>query len=314
VTLTTSPADVMTSAGDTLIVSAEVRNGDQTVDPSPKLVWRSSNQSVAIVSDTGGRGTIIAVGDGTATISATSESGMGTINVVVHRKVASIDIAFPSSVLVYGTTMQLTATARDARHNPINGVTGFTYDSSDPATIVVSPDRVLTPVFQYNQPRVVMISATATRDGVTTSATRAVRVGAPATYDVGALMLSEYELPTRTPTNGAGVAYFINEGNRVSYTITWSGLSGPSLGAHIHGPGSGTEVGDILVDLPAVGQKTNYGSATGSIAAPNIHSQNGQPPISLDSLITLLGNRRAYVDVHTAAYFGGDIRGQGFFK
>lgn len=42
VTLTVSSTGVMTSAGDTLSVTAVVRNADQTVVPSPALAWSSS--------------------------------------------------------------------------------------------------------------------------------------------------------------------------------------------------------------------------------------------------------------------------------
>ena len=127
-------------------------------------------------------------------------------------------------------------------------------------------------------------------------------------------MLSEYEQPTRTPTSGAGVAYFSVEGTTVNYTVTWSALSDPATGVHIHGPGSETDVADVLVDLPITLQTTNYGTAKGSLSAADIHPQVGLPPVSLDSLVTLLGSRHAYVDVHTTAFGGGEIRGQGLFK
>jgi CHRD domain/Bacterial Ig-like domain (group 2) len=314
VTLTPSSTDVMTSAGDTLFVSALVKNADQEVANAPTLSWSSSAPSVATVSDTGGTVTVTAVGDGTATITASSESAVGTVTVVVHRKVASITVSIPALVLVYGTTLQATATALDARNHPMDNVTGFTFSSSEPATVTVSPGGVLTPVFQFNENRTASITATLAKDGATSSGSRLIRVGAPVTFDIVALMLSEYEVPTRTPTDGAGVAYFSVEGNRVNYTVTWSGLSGPATAVHIHGPGSEADVAGVLVDLAVTGQTTNYGTAKGSFSAADIHPAAGQPAISVDSLVTLLGSRHAYVDVHTAAYAGGEIRGQGLFK
>lgn len=94
------------------------------------------------------------------------------------------------------------------------------------------------------------------------------------------------------------------------YTITWSALSGPSASAHVHGPGSATDVAGELVDFAPTGQTTNFGSMTRSITAADIRSQGGQPAIPLDSLVKLLGNGNAYLDVHTNAHVDGEIRGQ----
>ena len=90
----------------------------------------------------------------------------------------------------------------------------------------------------------------------------------------------------------------------------WNRLSGPAVEVHIHGPGTAADVADVLVDLAPSPQTQNYGVLFGSITASDIHARPGQPAITLDSLRSLMRSRNVYVDVHTAGFIGGEIRGQ----
>lgn len=309
VTLTISTTAVMTSAGDTRSLTALVKDANQSVVPSPSLVWSTSAPTVATVSGSGTTATITAVSDGVAIISAASGGVKGTVTVNVHRVVNSVVVASPVTTITAGSTLQLKATALDARQNPINGLTGFTYASSNPNSLLVSSSGLVTALFGFSASPKAVITATVTSDGITASGSTELSVGVPLTFDFAALLLSEYEVP-KVPTSGLGIAYFAREGDKVTYTITWSALSGPATGVHIHGPGSGTEIAGTLVDFAPNAQTTNYGSVTGSFTAADIRSQNGRPPISLDSLSALMGSEKAYVDVHTASYAAGEVRGQ----
>ena len=84
----------------------------------------------------------------------------------------------------------------------------------------------------------------------------------------------------------------------LSYKVTWSGLSGNVTGMHIHGatdPGSNAGILQSFSGYPTAPQ----GSFTSSVVA------DGQVIREEDILAGKL-----YINIHTALYPGGEIRGQ----
>jgi len=308
--LTLSPDAVMTSAGDTRTVTAVVTDANQSVVPSPSLAWTSDDPAVATVVGTGSTATITAVEDGVATITASAGSVQGTATVLVRRALASVVVTSPVPVVTLGSTAQLVTTGLDARGNPLSGLTGFTFTSSNPGSVIVSNTGVVTAIFAFPALPSAIITATLTKDGVTASDTAGISTRSPLNFDHAALMLSDLVRPNPVPTAGAGVAFFFRTGDRINYTITWSALSGPAVEAHLHGPGDTTDVAGTLVDLPIGAQATSFGALNGSFGAPDIRPQGGRPAISLDSLVKLLAPGKVYVDLHTSAFPAGEIRGQ----
>ena len=205
VKLTISSEAVMTSAGDTRSVTAVVKSADEQVIPSPALRWTSNAPAVATVAGTGETATITAVGDGVATISAATGAVKGTVVVTVRRTLVSVKLESPVPVLTLGSSVQLVATALDARENEIAGSTGFTYTSSNPNLLMVSPSGLVTALFGFSETPMATITATLTRDGVTASASASITTAVPQTFDYAALMLSEYQKPAPVPTLGGGV-------------------------------------------------------------------------------------------------------------
>lgn len=310
VTLALASAGPMVSAGETRAVTAVLRDAGGAVVPSPELSWSSSAPGVATVSGDGASATITAVDDGVATITAASGALRGEVAVAVHRTVASVLVSAPAPVLVFGSSMQLTATARDALDNPIAGVTGFTFSSGNPASVVVSEAGLATALFDLHRPPTT-VTASVTRDGATVSGEVVIIPRPPDVFDHAALLLTEYERPAPVPTLGQGAVFFTAvDGTRVDYLAVWSALSGPATAVHLHGPATGVEIAEVLVDLPPGPQTESYGSVTGSFTAADILPQGGQPPISLDALIALMDGNDAYVEVRTAAFPAGEIRGQ----
>jgi hypothetical protein len=310
--------DAMTSAGDTRTAVAVVLDANKNpVSPSPTVSWSTSAPMVATVTTTGAIATITAVDDGTAIITAESGSARGTVTVIVRRRLASVVLEAPSRILL-GFDAQLTVVGLDARQQAIPNLTDITYSSNNPRTVIVSPTGVANALFQFPQTPTATVTATATKDGLTVRGSADITVVPPIRFDFSALMLSDNEKPTKVPSGGAGIAYFLrdevppNGTDFLQFLITWSALSGPATSVRLHGAASAEEVGDLLVDIPLTlaPQTTNHGTIIGVITASDIRPQGGRPAIPMDSLVTLFGSRKLYLEVGTAGYPGGEIRGQ----
>jgi len=117
------------------------------------------------------------------------------------------------------------------------------------------------------------------------------------TYTYKATMTPKVEVPKPNAPAGAKGVFTakVVEGSS-SATITWkltySGLSGKAIGAHIH-KGKASVAGPVLVPLcgPCTSGKTGKAKVTKAIAE-------------------LLEKGRTYVNVHTAKNQAGEIRGQ----
>jgi hypothetical protein len=240
------------------------------------------------------------VNDGTASITATSGGTQGSITVTVRRQAVSIALSAPDSVIVAGFTTQLTVTGLDARGFPITSLTGVTFATSNPISVLVSPSGLVTALFSSFRPFNAIITATLTSGGVTLKATKLIEVAsaAPPDFDFSALMEPEGVRPDPVNSAAEGIVFLTRDGGQVHYKILWSLLEGPPTSAHIHGPDGIDAVADVLVDLKLENPASTNGTLSGSFSAQDIHSQGGQPAISMDSLVTLIGTLGlAYVDI-----------------
>jgi hypothetical protein len=103
---------------------------------------------------------------------------------------------------------------------------------------------------------------------------------------------------------GTGTATIVKSGGSYTFTINYTGMSGPLTGGHIHGPaGIGVNAAVIVPFANANGAAAS-GTLTGTFTSTN------SPTISNDSLDVLMRTGNAYVNLHTAANPGGEIRGQ----
>jgi hypothetical protein len=80
---------------------------------------------------------------------------------------------------------------------------------------------------------------------------------------------------------------------KLSWTLTYSGLTGPATAAHFHGPAEPGKNAGVAVAIPNAGTSPVTGSAT-----------------LTDAQAADLEAGKYYVNVHTAANPGGEIRGQ----
>jgi len=80
---------------------------------------------------------------------------------------------------------------------------------------------------------------------------------------------------------------------KLSWKLTYSGLSGPATAAHFHGPAEPGKNAGVAVAIPNAVETPAEGSA-----------------ILTDAQAADLTAGKYYVNVHTAANPGGEIRGQ----
>jgi hypothetical protein len=81
--------------------------------------------------------------------------------------------------------------------------------------------------------------------------------------------------------------------NTVSWKVSYSGLSGPATAGHIHGPAAMGANAGVMVPFPSVASSTFQGQATVTPAQA-----------------AAIASGQTYVNIHTAANPGGEIRGQ----
>ena len=116
-----------------------------------------------------------------------------------------------------------------------------------------------------------------------------------ATVNYTAKLSGRSELP-KTDSKGTGKldGTFDTQTKVLTYTLTFDGLSGPATAAHIHGPASRKESAGVVAPL---GDKSPTSPVSGSVTLT-------------DDQANALASSKLYVNVHTAANPGGEIRGQ----
>src|SRR6202035_1490321 len=80
---------------------------------------------------------------------------------------------------------------------------------------------------------------------------------------------------------------------KLTWKLTYSGLSGPATAAHFHGPAEAGKNAGVAVAIPNASSSPVSGSAT-----------------LTDAQAADLTAGKYYVNIHTAANPGGEIRGQ----
>ena len=81
--------------------------------------------------------------------------------------------------------------------------------------------------------------------------------------------------------------------HKLTYTVTYAGLTGPAAAGHLHGPADMGKNAGVLVPFK------------GSLASPI----KGTVTLTAAQQADVLAGK-SYVNIHTAQYPGGEIRGQ----
>lgn len=99
--------------------------------------------------------------------------------------------------------------------------------------------------------------------------------------------------PNDSKGKGKADVTFDTATKQLSWNVTFSGLSGPATGAHFHGPAEPGKSAGVAVPIGGAIKSPAKGSAT-----------------LTEAQAEQLTSGRWYVNVHTAANKGGEIRGQ----
>lgn len=114
------------------------------------------------------------------------------------------------------------------------------------------------------------------------------------TLNLGATLSGSAEVP---PNNSAGMgqlqAEFDKATNTLSYTLRYSGLSGPVKAGHFHGPAEAGKNAGVALGISNIGESPVQGRAV----------------LTAAQAADLLAGKW-YVNLHTAANPGGELRGQ----
>src|SRR5450432_918937 len=103
---------------------------------------------------------------------------------------------------------------------------------------------------------------------------------------------SEVPANTSAGTGTADIDYDAAS-KKLTWKLTYSGLSGPATAAHFHGPAESGKSAGVAVAIPNATASPAEGSAT-----------------LTDAQAADLMAGKYYVNIHTAANPGGEIRGQ----
>jgi hypothetical protein len=122
----------------------------------------------------------------------------------------------------------------------------------------------------------------------------AVALAAPKGMGWSAKLDAMQEVPKQAvhAPNGKGTFHGTLHGNKLTWTLAFSGLSGPATAAHIH-VGAMGKAGNVVVPLCTPCKAMSHGTATLSKA------------VMKDAT-----THKLYVNVHTAKNPAGEIRGQ----
>jgi hypothetical protein len=99
--------------------------------------------------------------------------------------------------------------------------------------------------------------------------------------------------PVTSPGKGSATASLDTTTTTLTWTVTYSGLSGPATAGHIHGPAALGANAGVLVPF------------SGDLASPI----KGSATLT-DAQVSDLEAGKLYVNLHTAANKPGEIRGQ----
>lgn len=121
-----------------------------------------------------------------------------------------------------------------------------------------------------------------------------------------ALLNGANVVPPNTATPASATANFTVVSGGIEFNLNVQNIVGVTQ-AHIHGAAGGV-IGNTIATLYTTASPS--GPITSETIANSTLRAADLTGMTLDSLLTLMRTRQAYVDVHTSSSPGGEIRGQ----
>ena len=142
--------------------------------------------------------------------------------------------------------------------------------------------------------------------------------GGPDPEEYLATLNGANEEPVRNTTAAGTAQLEVLTNNTIAYTIDLSNITNVTA-AHIHGPAAARVNAGVIVDLFIASPRT--GAVNGRLVSDTLTTTNNPAVVSMDSLLVLIRNGNAYVNVHTndgvaptntgpGDFPGGEVRGQ----
>ncbi len=218
-TVTLTPAAATVNEGQTLQLTATLKDANGNVLTGRSITWSSSNSSAATV---GASGLVTGKVAGSASITATSEGQSGTSAItVVHLPVASVTVTPASASVPAGGSVQLTATPKDANGNPLVGRT-VTWSSGNPAAATVNGSGLVTGVAAGSA------TITATSEGQ--SGTSAITVTPPGTSQFGHVFVVTEENTDYVDVTSSSMPYLTGLAAQYGLATQYYAVTHPSIG------------------------------------------------------------------------------------
>src|SRR5947208_1678549 len=218
-TVTLTPASATVNEGQTLQLTATLKDANGNTLVGRSITWSNSNPSAAGVN---GTGLVTGVTAGSATITATSEGKNGTSAItVVHMPVASVTVTPASGTVPAGSSLPLTATPKDANGNPLVGRT-VTWQSGNTSAATVNGSGLVSGVAAGSA------TITATSEGQ--SGTSAITVTPPGTQQFGHLFIVTAENTDYVDVTSSSMPYLTGLAAQYGLATQYYANTHPSIG------------------------------------------------------------------------------------
>lgn len=144
-------------------------------------------------------------------------------------------------------------------------------------------------------------------------------VAAPAVF-TGSLSGASESPPNASPGSGNATVGYDPDTGMMTLEIAFSGLTGTVTMAHIHcctpGPGMNAGIATLTPTFPGFPAGVTAGTYQNSFDmmdpasynAPFLANHGGSPAAALAALLDAMGSGRAYFNIHTTMFPGGEIR------